>query len=153
MKNIYLFLFLLPCFFLSGCSKNVLERYENRIIGTWELYDIDNRGIFGGGSITHQVFQPGIFTFNENNTVTYVLNGVTYNGGWDIDRYTRVTNCHTDEDGDQSCNYDTDYPLFISVTEPVSQYNRTETFDNMNFSGSNSFKAYDEHFVFRFRRQ
>jgi hypothetical protein len=145
MKNIYLFLLLLPCFFLSGCSKDTLRRYEDRIIGTWELYDIDKRG---SGNTSHQEFQPGLFTFREDGTAVYVLDGVTYNGVWDIDVSSRQTNC----DGD-GCDYETVYRLDIYVTDPASQFTRNELFDDMSFKSSNRFNAYDKGFVFQFRRQ
>lgn len=150
MKNIYLLLFACLSFFFSGCSKDLLKRYERRIIGTWELYDIDRRGF--GGSISNQEFQPGTFTFREDGTVTYVLDGVTYNGGWDIDRYTRTTNCN----GEDGCSNQLMHSLFISVTEPTSQYTRTESFTDMNFTSTNRFNAFDEAdfktYIFRFRR-
>ena len=149
MKYIYLLLLTSPL--LSGCSKDFLKRYEKRIVGTWELYDIDRRGF--GGSIDNQQFQPGTFTFREDGTVTYVLDGVTYNGGWDIDKYSRTTNCN-DDDG---CDNQLMHSLFISVTEPVSQFTRTESFNNMDFNSTNRFTAYDEAdfktYIFRFRRQ
>lgn len=152
MKNIYLLLFI--SFLLSACSKDFLKKYDKRIVGRWELRDIDRVGF--GGSINNQVFQPGIFNFQEDGTVTYELDGLTYNGGWDIDKDTRTTGCHTDNDGNTQCNTEVMHQLFISVTEPASQYTRTEHFDNMDFKSKNRFDAYIDAdfktYVFNFRR-
>ena len=42
-------LILLLAFSLAACSKDFLKPYEDRIEGgTWELHDVDRRGIGGG---------------------------------------------------------------------------------------------------------
>jgi hypothetical protein len=134
MKKIYLLFFI--SFLLAACTR----QYQDRIIGTWNLVDIDKRGI--GGSISNQTFQNGTFTFREDGTITWTTpGGVDYHGSWDIDWESRQNNCYTDSDGGQQCNYDEVMELFVSVTDPISQHTKKERFDEIQFTSSNRFKA------------
>jgi hypothetical protein len=148
MKNIYLTLII---FLVTSCSKD----YQDRIIGTWYLVDVDKRGI--GGNIANQTFQDGTFTFRDDGSMTYTTPaGVSYEGGWDIDKEWRSGNCNTDDDGYSQCYDEEVMELFVSVTDPVSQHVKKERFDQIQFTSSNRFKAYIfsdfQTYVFIFRR-
>jgi hypothetical protein len=153
MKNIYPFV--LSCFLLSACSKDSFKDYDNRIIGTWNLVDVDRSGV--GGSISNQTFQYGQFTFREDGSVSYTLpSGTLYEGGWDIQKGWRTGNCYTNDDGYTQCDTERQHELFISVTDPVSQHVKNERFDDIQFTSSNRFKAYIfsdfQTYTFIFRR-
>jgi hypothetical protein len=145
MKKIYLaFLFtLIAMAFLlvAACSKDFLKSYDRRITGgTWELYDINNIGI---GSRYSSPFTSGKFTFESSGDVTYVNDqGDVYIGSWDIRNYWQ------DDDNRQT--------LFISVLNFQNQDVITEYFDDMQFTGTNRFKAFvysgGRTYTFKFKR-
>lgn len=153
MKKIYplLFLFL----FTAGCSKDFLKRYEKRIVGTWQLVDVDRVGL--GGSTSSLPFRDGEFVFGESGQLKYTDNsGNIYNGSWDIDRRWAGTDCYIDEYGHRNCNNKNVKSLYLTAVDFVSQDIKTEHFDEMVFTGTNRFKAYIysgfHTYVFRFRR-
>lgn len=153
MKKIYLII--LTSFLLSACSKDFFKNYDDRILGTWNLVDVDKNGV--GGSIGNQTFQDGQFTFREDGSMSYTTpSGVLYEGGWNIDKEWRNDNCSTDNDGNTSCTTEAQYELFVAVTDPVSQQVKRERFDQMQFTSANRFKAYIfsdfQTYVFIFRR-
>jgi hypothetical protein len=61
MKKIYTSVFVLSILLLAGCSKDFLKSYDDRIIGTWQITDVNKFGI--GGSISNLPFKEGSFSF------------------------------------------------------------------------------------------
>lgn len=111
---------------LSGCSKDILKRYENRIIGTWRITDINKFGF--GGDTDNLPFRDGTFTFNENGTMTYVnAANVPFNGSWEIRK--------------KIVNGETFRSLQVTAIDFTNQQVLTEYYDDMNFTGTNRFKA------------
>jgi hypothetical protein len=139
MKKIYLaFLSLL---ILAGCSKDFLKSYDRRITGgTWELYDVNN---FGIGSRYDARFSNGKFTFEPWGDVTYINDqGEVYTGSWDIRQSWQ---------GDNRLQ-----TLYISVINYQTQQMISEYFDDMQFTGTNRFKAFvntgGRTYTFKFKR-
>lgn len=137
MKQIYSLAILFV--FLSGCSKDFLESFEDRIIGTWRIADVNRSGI--GGRDHHLPFTSGNITFHENGTLTYVnASNVTYKGSWELDKRIR---------DDESFRI-----LQITAVDFANQEVLSEYYDDMNFAGTDHFKttlssgfyAYTTHF-------
>lgn len=125
MKKIYSLTILLV-FLCCSCSKDFLERYDKRIVGTWRITDVNRVGI--GGGYSNLPFQSGAFTFFDNGSLDYTNeSGTLYKGTWDIDR--RYTDDHTH------------YQLEVTAVDFAGQHILSETYDDMNFSGTNRFKA------------
>ena len=140
MKKIYSLLFI--AVLIAGCSKDFLKKYDTRIKGTWQLTDVDRRGI--GGSVGHLPFSDGQFIFDENGGLTYNdPAGTVYKGTWDIKR-----NYYGDDET---------HSLLITAVDYVSQDVKSEFFDEMTFTGTDHFKAFvnsaTRSYVFHFRRQ
>ena len=126
MKYLYTLLVLFSAFFLSGCSKDVLKRYDDRIVGTWRVADVKRYGI--GGSVSRLPFNGGTFNFNPDGTLTYLSEeNVRYEGRWDIDKIIREDN--------------TVHRLKISAVDFSTQEILSEYYDDMNFLGTNRFNA------------
>lgn len=141
MKKIYLATVPLTLLLFAACSKDFLKSYERRLTGgTWELYDVNN---FGLGGRYNAPFTNGKFTFESGGDVTYVNNqGDTYTGSWDIrDRWQ--------DDNRQQI-------LYVSVINFQTQDVMSEYFDDMQFTGTNRFKAFvntgGRTYTFKFRR-
>ncbi|WP_205513679.1 hypothetical protein [Longitalea arenae] len=126
MKKLYLTVIPITML-LSGCSKDFLKSYERRLVGgTWELYDVNR---FGIGSGDRPNFTNGRFTFESSGDVTYVNDqGQVYEGSWDIRR-----------DWQQDTQI---RGLFITVVSFQTQDVISEYFDDMQFTGTNRFKAF-----------
>ena len=141
MKKLYFTIIPVAFLLLSGCSKDFLKSYDRRITGgTWELYDINN---FGIGSRYNARFTNGKFTFESSGDVTYVNNqGETFTGSWDIRDYWQ---------GDSRMQ-----TLYISVINYQTQQMISEYFDDMQFTGTNRFKAFvntgGRTYTFKFKR-
>jgi len=126
MKYLYTLLVLFSAFSLSGCSKDVLKRYDDRIVGTWRVADVKRYGI--GGSLSRLPFNGGTFNFNPDGTLTYLSEeNVRYEGRWDIDKIIREDN--------------TVHRLKISAVDFSTQEILSEYYDDMNFLGTNRFNA------------
>lgn len=98
------FIIALSCLAITGCTKHKLEKFNNRIIGNWQLTEINT---FGLGS-SRIIFDGGSFSFkSDNNAAYYDRNGIAYYGTWYIDAYT-----YTDSEGDS----DTEFILTIDVS-------------------------------------
>ncbi len=70
---------------LFGCTKHRLEKFNNRIVGSWDLVEVNT---FGVGS-SNIVFNGGSFSFRDGNSLDYYdRNNVHYSGTWYIDAYT-----------------------------------------------------------------
>ena len=155
MKKLYLLSLLLPALLFSGCSKDFLNRYEDRIKGIWQLTDVDR---MGGGSTSVVVFRDGLFTFSDNGKLEYVsTSGQVYQGTWDIRRDWVRDRCYTNEDGHSECNDRYVRSMYITAVDFTAQDIRSEYFDEIIFTSTNRFKAYiytgSRSYVFRFRRQ
>lgn len=126
---------------LAGCSKDFLKPYEDRIEGgTWELHDIDRRGIGGGYD---PMFTGGRFNFLEGGELVYTdAAGNVYDGSWRIRKYNS---------GDGRIR-----SLSITAIDFNNQNVRTENFDDMQFTGTDRFRAYvytgNRTYIFRFKR-
>ena len=148
MTKLYTFAFMFGLvLFLSGCKK---ERYAERIIGTWELVDVDR---VGGGSTGSLPFRDGRFTFEESGGLTYIAsNGDVYSGNWDMDRKNIQGNCYTDDDGYTNCENRVARTLQVSMANFSTQDVLSEYFDEIIFSSNNRFRAviYGTTRIFRF---
>ncbi|HEU4471197.1 MAG TPA: hypothetical protein VFR58_08945 [Flavisolibacter sp.] len=152
MKKFYPFILLLLV--SAGCSKDFLERYDDRIVGTWNLTDVDR---IGGGSTSNLPLREGRFTFEESGSLQYVAgNGNIYTGQWNIDKRWITGDCFTDGDGNTNCNDRQARTLEVSMVDFSTQDVISEYFDEIVFTGSNRFKAYVRSgfrtYVFYFRR-
>lgn len=154
MKKFYLagLVFLL----LTGCSKDFLKRYEDRLEGgTWKLVDVSKRGI--GGNTSSVAFRDGSFVFSENGDLAYTSgSGLAYTGTWSMRKYWMGDNCYLNEYGDRDCDRKKVRALTLSVADFVSQDILAEHFDDMRFTGTDRFKAFiystTYTYVFHFRR-
>ncbi len=126
MKRIYSLSILFSLVLCSGCSKDVLKTYENRIIGTWRISDVDRFGL--GGNSNNLPFTSGTFTFYENGTLNYVNSAnVNFKGSWEIVK--KVIN-------DQTVR-----SLQVTAIDFTNQQVLAEYYDDMNFTSTNHFKA------------
>ena len=156
MKKLYLFFFSFIFIILSGCSKDFLKPYEDRLEGsTWRLVDIDKRGI-GGGSMPI-TFRDGEFSFFDNGELRYTDGaGNVYNGSWNMRKYWMRDRCYIDENGYEDCDEKRVRSLSITAVDFSSQRVLNEFFDDIVFTGTNRFKAFIytgfATYIFRFRR-
>jgi hypothetical protein len=126
MKQIYTLVILLSVVLLNGCSKDVLKSYDKRIVGTWRISDVDRVGF--GGNTDNLPFNSGSFTFHENGTLEYVnAANATFKGSWEIIKRKK---------DDQTVHI-----LQITAIDFTNQQVLTEYYDDMNFTGTNRFKA------------
>ena len=128
-------------FFFIRCSKDFLKSYERRIVGTWRITDVNRVGI--GGNTDNLPFRQGTFNFNNDGSLIYTnTSGDVYKGSWDI-RKKWVDDKHVQS-------------LQITAVDFVSQNVLTEYYDDLNFTGTNRFKAKiisgSHTFVTHFRR-
>ena len=128
MKNLYL-LSLIVLFL--GCSKDVLIRYDKRIIGSWRISDVKRTGL--GGSTIDLPFKKGAtISFFADRTMTYTSpSGSVYKGNWDIQK-----------DFENNENYQR--ALQLTAVDFSNQIVITEYFDEMNFRGSDHFVAFTQ---------
>lgn len=140
MKQFYSLSFssLLLLFIFSSCSKDFLKPYDERIIGTWRIDEIDTRGI-GSGSRTLP-FNEGVLSFYEDGGLVYVRQGQTYQGSWDLRKINRTTNCTTNN-GSNTCTERVQV-LQLTAVDFAAQNVRTEYFDDIDFTGTDSFKGF-----------
>lgn len=138
MKKIYTILLVITSTLLSSCFKD----YDEKIIGNWQLEDVDKVGF--GNSSSNLPFRDGFFSFMEGGDLQYTtLNGQVYQGTW------RIRNENNGEDATQS--------LHITAVNFTTQEVRSEFFNDMNFTRKGRFKAYvnsgSSTYVFYFNRQ
>ena len=142
MKKHYTIILLLALI-QFGCSKDFLKPYEDRIEGgSWELHDIDRRGIGGGYD---PQFTGGKFVFFSGGELEYTDQaGNFYEGSWNMRKY----NGGPDRDRIRS--------LSITVIDFTNNRVLVEDFDDMRFSGTDRFRAFvytgNRTYVFRFKR-
>jgi hypothetical protein len=115
---------LLTSFLLASCSKDILKTYDQRIIGDWEITEINGFG-FGGYSLTFSEDEK--FSFSKNGQLTHTSGGQVYQGSWDIRKIVKDDN--------------TTQALHITAVNFGSQAVRTEYFNDLQFTTSNRFKA------------
>lgn len=127
MKKIYFTLIPVILLLIAACSKDFLKSYDKRITGgTWELYDVNN---FGLGSRYNSPFVNGRFTFESSGQVTYTnVDGDVFTGDWDI----RKDRQHEDQVR----------TLHITVQNFQTREVLSEFFDDIQFTGTNRFKAF-----------
>jgi hypothetical protein len=126
MKKIYLAFIGFTFIFFIGCSKDFLKSYERRIVGTWQITDIDRAGL--GGNFDNLPFKQGTFNFNEDGSLVYTnTSGAVYKGSWDLRKKW------TDDKHVQS--------LQITAVDFSNQNVLTEYYDDLNFTGTNHFNA------------
>jgi hypothetical protein len=142
MKKHYTIILLLALI-QFGCSKDFLKPYEERIEGgTWELHDIDRQGIGGGYDPR---FTGGRFQFFSGGELEYTDQaGNFYEGSWNMRKY------NGGPDGDRVRS------LTITAIDFTNNRVLTESFDDMQFSGTDRFRAFvytgNRTYVFRFKR-
>jgi hypothetical protein len=132
MKKIYSLYIISSLLLLFGCSKDFLKSYDDRIIGTWRIDDIDKYGL--GGSINDlPLKQGGNLTFMKDGSMTYTTpSGDLFKGTWDIKKKTINS-------GDESKVYRS---LQITTVNFTSQQVIGEYYDDINFVGTNHLKAW-----------
>ena len=126
MKKIYTTSIVLSFVIFLGCSKDFLKKYDKRIIGTWEISDVNRVGL--GGNIDNLPFKDGTFIFNEDGSLQYInTSGDVYEGRWDITK--------------KNINEETLRSLEITAIDFPGQRVLAESYDDMNFVGTDHFKA------------
>lgn len=126
MKKIYTISIVLSFVVFLGCSKDFLKKYDKRIIGTWEIADVNRVGL--GGNIDNLPFRDGTFIFSEDGTLRYInTSGDVYEGSWDITK--------------KIINEETIRSLEITAIDFTAQRVLAESYDDMNFVGTDHFKA------------
>ena len=66
MKRFSTLAFFLPVVLFVGCSKDVLKRYDKRIVGSWRIADVDRFGI--GGDRDNLLLQMDTFIFRDDGS-------------------------------------------------------------------------------------
>ena len=113
-------------FILSGCSKDFLKSYDTRIIGTWRISNVNRQGF--GGNTFDLPFREGTFTFFANGSLNYTNSAnAIFKGSWDIIKKAQ---------GEQGVR-----SLHITAVDFTNQQVLTQYYDDMNFTGTNQFKA------------
>lgn len=127
MKKFYASVFIFSLFISAGCTK----AYQDRIVGTWRIDDIDKFGI--GGSISNLPFKEGgSFSFLDDGTMTYTnSSGSLFKGTWSIQKKVLP-------DDDNSRVYQS---LQITAVNFTTQEVLGEYYDDIDFRGSNHIRA------------
>lgn len=138
MKKLYALSILLVSLIATSCTKD----YENKIIGNWQLADVDKVGF--GHSSNNLPFRDGYFSFDNSSQLQYsTLSGAIYHGTW------QIRNENSYDDSNQI--------LFVTAINFNTQEIRSEHFSELHFISKNRFKAYVtsgiDKYVFYFRRQ
>ena len=124
MKKLYASLLLLLLF--TGCSKDVLKPYDERIIGSWRISDVDRYGI--GGSTSNLPFREGTIRFENGRTLSYENSSGSYEGSWDL-----VKKYEDDGESERS--------LQITAVDFTGRSVLTEYYDNIQFRSTDHFVA------------
>ena len=123
MKHVYLFLLI---FIFSSCSKDFLKPYDDRIVGTWRIADINRVGFGGGGE--ELPFSTGTFVFNNDGSLLYTDNaGNTSDGYWNIEK--------------RNVNSNVIRTLQITAIDFNTQQVKSEFYDDISFRSTNHFVA------------
>lgn len=141
MRKWYTPLLLCIIFLFAGCSKDFLKSYDERIIGTWKIIDIDRYGFNGADNLPFE--EDDLLTFSEDGGLTFQQSSDTYSGSWDIQRL---------QNGD-----DNKKSLHVTGIDFTTQQVRSEYFNDMVFTNTNRFTAFINYntrtYVYRFLRQ
>jgi hypothetical protein len=141
MRNFYITSSLFTLLLLSGCSKDILKSYDQRIVGAWEITDIDRYGFSSNDNLPFE--EDGMLTFTNDGDVIYSYDGTDYKGSWDIIR-VRISDDETQR------------ALQLNVIDFTGQRVLSEYFHNIQFTGTDRFTAFIEYgtriYVYRFRR-
>ena len=130
MRKIYISLAIVSFLFFKGCSKDFLKPYDDRIVGTWQIEDVNKIGF--GGSVNDLPFRDGSFRFNKDGTLVYTTtSGSVFNGTWDIQKKTV----------NRSDGSDVYHSLQITAVNFTTQQVLGEYYDDINFTGTNHIKA------------
>ena len=126
MKKIYVLSIVLFGFLFFSCSKDFLKSYDTRVVGKWRISDINRIGF--GGNTSNLPFTDGTFTFYANGRMEYLNSANTiFKGSWDIVKKTR--------------NKETVHGLQIMAVDFTNQEVLSQYYDDMNFLGTDHFKA------------
>jgi hypothetical protein len=126
MKKIYTISIVAFIVLFSGCSKDFLKSYNKRIVGTWNIDYVNVIGL--GGSSSNLPFNNGSITFFANGSLEYSNSANRiFKGTWDIVKKTQ---------GDEFLR-----SLQVSAVDFTSHEVLTQYYDDMNFTGTNRFKA------------
>jgi len=83
MKKIYFAS--LALFIFTGCSKDFLKKYDDRIEGSCYISSVNKVGI--GGDFDDLPYREGSFSFKDDGTLTYTDGlGNVSSGTWDIQK-------------------------------------------------------------------
>ena len=112
------FTLLLLLLIVTGCSKDFLKRYDKRIIGTWQIDDINRFGI--GGNTGQLPFVNGSFRFYENGKLDYTnAANEKFKGTWELSKKFK--------------NEETVHSLQITAVDFNNQKVLSEYYDDMQF--------------------
>ena len=129
MKRVYTTVFVLIFLMVAGCSKDFLKTYDERIIGTWRITDVNKFGI--GGSTGNLPFKEGSFSFSNDGTLTFTkTSGEVLKGTWDIQKKILNNDDHT-----------TYHSLQITAINFTTQEVLNQYYDDINFTGTDHIKA------------
>jgi uncharacterized protein YqfB (UPF0267 family) len=126
MTRLYPISLLLSAVILLGCSKDFLKKYDKRIIGSWRVDDVKDFGL--GGNTDNLSFTEGVFSFQDDGTVTYRdASSQVFQGRWDI-----IKKYEDDE---------TVHGLELTVTNYLTMQTLSEYYDDIAFTGTDKFNA------------
>jgi len=126
MKKVYYLSGIMIMLLFGGCSKDIFRSFENRIIGTWKITNVNRSGF--GGNPENLPFRDGIFTFNSDGTLNYNDgSGAIFRGNWEITRMQSSDNSNR--------------VLKITAVDFTNQTVLSEYYDDMNFRGTDFFVA------------
>jgi hypothetical protein len=124
MKKLYFFIISSILFF--ACSKDFLKRYDDRIVGSWYISDINRFGF--GGNTNNLPFREGSFIFNNDGSLLYTnAAGDSSSGIWQIEK--------------RSVNGDVIRTLQLTTVDFNTRFVRGEFYDDMDFRSTNHFVA------------
>ncbi len=153
MRNKSTLIFLLGAvLLLSSCSKDALKSYENRLEGgRWRLEKVTEIGFPRSIDIL-----SGSYRFYDDGRMTYDdHSGSFFEGEWNLHKYW-YSSCFWAESGGTICDDQYFRELSIFAVDRYSSEQIRIHFDNIQFTGTNTFKAYIYErtgtYVFRFRR-
>ena len=139
MKKIYFFAF--ATVLLTGCSKDFLKQYDDRVVGNWYISKVNRVGI--GGDFNDLPFREGQFDFRGDGSLTYTDEfGNVSAGSWDIQK--------------RNVNNNVIRTFHVTTVDFNTQVVRSEFYDDMQFRSTNHFVAEVNNtfrsFVTHFRR-
>lgn len=154
MRNKFTLIALLSSLiFLTGCSKDILRPYEDRLEGgTWRLDRVSEVG-FPRSSIT---ILRGDYTFYSDGSMIYQDRyGGFFEGDWQIRKFLS-DECYIDDWGNSVCNSEYWRELTIYAVDYDTRERIRIIFDDIRFTGTNTFKGYiydvGGTYIFTFRR-